>query len=173
MLARSRTGTGKTVAFALPLLEQLIGQERSPFPKMIVLCPTRELAKQVYEEIQSVATVHGLRGTTVYGGVSYTKQVDDLRHGVHFIVGTPGRVNDLITAKQLSLKEVMHVVLDEADRMLDMGFAEQVETVLATCPSGRQTLLFSATIPDWVSKLSKKFMKVCFLLYVCLYVEWF
>lgn len=125
-------------------------------PRVLVLAPTRELAKQVEKEIKESAPY--LSTVCVYGGVSYVTQQSALTRGVDVVVGTPGRIIDLINGNSLKLSEVQYLVLDEADQMLAVGFEEDVETILETVPSQRQTMLFSATMPGWVKKLSRKYL---------------
>jgi len=123
-------------------------------PKALVLAPTRELAKQVEKEIQESAPY--LKTVCVYGGVSYVTQQSALSRGVDVVVGTPGRIIDLVNGGSLKLSEVQYLVLDEADQMLAVGFEEDVEVILDKVPAQRQTMLFSATMPGWVKKLSRK-----------------
>ncbi|KAL3843605.1 hypothetical protein ACJIZ3_001008 [Penstemon smallii] len=161
IIARAKTGTGKTLAFGIPILKGLddADQERGSMrrrklPKVLVLAPTRELAKQVEKEFQESAPY--LNTVCIYGGVSYVTQKSALSRGVDVVVGTPGRVIDLINNKSLELGEVQFLVLDEADQMLAVGFEEDVELILSKLPSERQSMLFSATMPAWVKKLSRK-----------------
>ncbi|TKY52376.1 DEAD-box ATP-dependent RNA helicase 3 [Spatholobus suberectus] len=158
IIARAKTGTGKTLAFGIPILKGLTDDERSPhrLPKALVLAPTRELAKQVEKEIQESAPY--LSTVCVYGGVSYVTQQTALSRGVDVVVGTPGRVIDLMNGNSLKLSEVQYLVLDEADQMLAVGFEEDVEVILDKVPAQRQTMLFSATMPGWVKKLSRKYL---------------
>ena len=158
VVGRARTGTGKTLAFSLPIIERLLNENsRSRNPKCIVLAPTRELAKQVENEI--FITAPTLATSCVYGGTPIGTQEAKLRRGVDIIVGTPGRVQDLINRGSLNLGEIEFVVLDEADQMLNVGFEEDVEAILQDCPETRQTFLFSATMPSWVKQITKKFLK--------------
>jgi len=159
VVGRARTGTGKTLAFSLPVIERLLtdGDRRSRNPKCIVLAPTRELAKQVENEI--FITAPTLATTCVYGGTPIGQQESKLRRGVDIVVGTPGRVQDLMNRGSLNLNEIEFVVLDEADQMLNVGFEEDVEAILQDCPESRQTFLFSATMPSWVKQITKKFLK--------------
>ena len=144
--AQAQTGSGKTVAFAIPVLEKLFIPDRSP--QAIVLCPTRELCMQVAEEISKVGSkMKKLKVLAVYGGQPIGKQTRVLKKGVHVVVGTPGRVIDHIERGNLELIGIESVVLDEADEMLEMGFREDIERILADTPRQRQTLLFSATMP--------------------------
>ncbi|CAL0320903.1 unnamed protein product [Lupinus luteus] len=161
IIARAKTGTGKTLAFGIPILKGLTDDDQNPIrrgrlPKALVLAPTRELAKQVEKEINESAPY--LHTVCVYGGVSYVTQQSALSRGVDVVVGTPGRIIDLINGNSLKLNEIQYLVLDEADRMLAVGFEEDVETILQTVPSERQTMLFSATMPGWVQKLSRKYL---------------
>ena len=157
VVGRARTGTGKTLAFSLPIVERLLTDgSRSRNPKCIVLAPTRELAKQVENEI--FITAPTLATVCVYGGTPIGTQEAKLRRGVDIIVGTPGRVQDLINRGSLNLGEIEFVVLDEADQMLNVGFEEDVEEILQDCPEKRQTFLFSATMPSWVKRITKRFL---------------
>ncbi|KAH8866394.1 ATP-dependent RNA helicase DDX50 [Schistosoma japonicum] len=160
----ARTGTGKTLAFSLPLVNQLIKRQESfkPSPVVLVLAPTRELVTQIATDFESIC-VHGIKVTSVYGGVPYKPQCNALRNGTHVVVGAPGRVIDLIDKGILKLSSVQHVVLDEVDRMLDMGFSKDVEKILADIYNNEtskkpQTLLFSATMPSWVSDISRNYL---------------
>jgi len=159
VVGRARTGTGKTLAFALPVIERLLtqGERRGRNPKCIVLAPTRELAKQVENEI--FITAPTLATTCVYGGTPIGTQESKLRRGVDIVVGTPGRVQDLMNRGSLNLSDIEFVVLDEADQMLNVGFEEDVEAILRDCPESRQTFLFSATMPSWVKQITRKFLK--------------
>ena len=148
VLGRARTGTGKTLAFGLPIITRLeASRERGRTPRALVLAPTRELAKQVAKEFE-LSGAH-LNTLTIYGGTSYTPQERELQRGVDVVVGTPGRVIDHLDRGTLDLSSVEVVVLDEADEMLSMGFQEAVEKVLESTPKDRQTMLFSATVPRW------------------------
>ncbi|KAJ2419884.1 hypothetical protein GGF47_004507, partial [Coemansia sp. RSA 2524] len=159
VLGRARTGTGKTLAFALPMIEQMLKSNapmaRGRHPRAVILAPTRELAKQVAAEIE--ATTKKFSVITVYGGTSVRDQLFALRGGVDFVVGTPGRVIDLIDRNSLHLDAVEFICLDEADQMLDIGFKDDMEKVLKGVKQHRngskyQTLLFSATVPEWVNQ---------------------
>ncbi|CAI9287248.1 unnamed protein product [Lactuca saligna] len=164
IIARAKTGTGKTLAFGIPIIKRLTedDEERiSPrrgqrLPRVLVLAPTRELARQVESEIKESAPY--LSTVCVYGGVSYNSQQNALSRGVDVVVGTPGRLIDLIDSNTLKLGEVQFLVLDEADQMLAVGFEEDVEHILEKLPSQRQSMLFSATMPGWVKKLSRKYL---------------
>ena len=151
VIGSAQTGTGKTAAFALPILSQL-GQH-SPQPRLLVLEPTRELAAQVETAIHDFARFTNLRTAVVFGGVGYGRQMDALREGVDVLVATPGRLLDLMQQGACKLDRVRFVVLDEADRMLDMGFLPDVRRILDRCPRDRHTSLFSATIPPEIETL--------------------
>ena len=139
IMGQAQTGTGKTAAFAIPIAERC-RRGRKPFA--IVLEPTRELAVQVAQEIYKIGKYKNISVLPVYGGTSIDRQIRTLQRGVNVVVGTPGRVLDLLRRKNLSLSEIRVVVLDEADEMLDMGFIEDIETILKATPSERQPLLF-------------------------------
>jgi ATP-dependent RNA helicase DeaD len=155
--AQAQTGTGKTAAFGIPLIEKIDASHRTV--QVIVLCPTRELAIQIAEEFSELLT-HLPRITVlpVYGGQPIDRQLRALHSGIHIVIGTPGRVMDHLRRRTLSLDEVSTVVLDEADQMLDMGFRDDIELILKKIPQKRQTLLFSATIPQPIIEISKRFM---------------
>lgn len=156
ILGQAQTGTGKTAAFALPMLHQL--DYAAHGVQALVLTPTRELATQVSEAIYRYGKQVGVRVVPIYGGQSYSRQMKRLERDVHVVVGTPGRTLDLIKQGVLKLAGVKVVVLDEADRMLDMGFIEDVEAILAATPAERQTALFSATFPTEIRELANKYM---------------
>ncbi|MDL2285540.1 DEAD/DEAH box helicase [Desulfovibrio sp. OttesenSCG-928-F07] len=157
MVGQAQTGTGKTAAFGLPLLNKL--NLRSNKTMALVLCPTRELAMQVSEEISNLANhMRGVSILPVYGGQPYERQIRALSRGVHIVVGTPGRVIDHLERKTLSLANLDTLVLDEADEMLDMGFREDIELVLSRAPEGCQKVCFSATMPRQVLDLAKSYM---------------
>ncbi len=152
----AQTGTGKTAAFALPILSRIDVSEASP--QVLVLAPTRELALQVSEAFgRYAAHIKGLHVLPVYGGQGYGVQLSALRRGVHVVVGTPGRVMDHLEKGTLDLSGLRFVVLDEADEMLNMGFAEDVETILARTPEGKQLALFSATMPSQIRRIIKRY----------------
>jgi ATP-dependent RNA helicase DeaD len=157
VIAQAQTGTGKTAAFALPIIEKLDAELRAP--QALVLTPTRELAVQVAEAIHSYGKFHHVSILPVYGGQPIERQLRALDRGVQIVVGTPGRLLDHIRRGTLKLGRVRTVVLDEADEMLDMGFIEDIETILAETPQDRQTALFSATIPAPIAQLAKKYMR--------------
>ncbi len=156
LLGQAATGTGKTAAFALPLLQNLPDGNRGTQPVALVLVPTRELAMQVSEAIHRYGRGLGARVLPVYGGAPIVRQLKTLQRGVDVVVATPGRALDLINRGALRLGSVETVVLDEADEMLDMGFAEDLEAILSQAPDGRQTVLFSATIPARISGIVKR-----------------
>ncbi|KAA8524099.1 hypothetical protein F0562_010470 [Nyssa sinensis] len=160
MIGRARTGTGKTLAFGIPIMDKIIqftnknGCGRNPLA--LILAPTRELARQVDKEFSESAPT--LDTLCVYGGVPIGHQMSQLDHGVDVVVGTPGRIIDLIKRGALNLSEVKFVVLDEADQMLNVGFADDVETILENLPRDRQSMMFSATMPSWIMKLTQKYL---------------
>ncbi|EGD44725.1 DEAD/DEAH box helicase [Nocardioides sp. WG-D5] len=154
----AQTGTGKTAAFALPVLSNLDVYQNAP--QALVLAPTRELALQVCEAFERYASnLDGVRILPVYGGQGYGPQLTALRRGVHVVVGTPGRIMDHLEKGTLDLSQLRFLVLDEADEMLNMGFAEDVETILAETPEDKQVALFSATMPAQIRRLSKKYLR--------------
>ena len=158
LIAQAKTGSGKTAAFALTLLANL--NARRFAVQSLVLCPTRELADQVTSEIRRLARAEdNVKVVTLSGGVPLRGQVASLEHGAHVVVGTPGRVLDHLDRGTLGLEALNTLVLDEADRMLDMGFADDIGKVLRHCPAQRQTLLFSATYPEGIAKLAAQFMR--------------
>ncbi len=158
LIAQARTGSGKTVAFTLPLLAKL--NPRRVAVQALVLCPTRELAGQVTQEIRRLARAEdNVRTLTLCGGSPIRHQLASLVHGAHIVVGTPGRILDHLGRGTLVLDALTTLVLDEADRMLDMGFAEDITQVVERCPKARQTLLFSATYPEGVAKLAARFLR--------------
>ncbi len=157
LVGLAQTGTGKTAAFALPILDQLDVRQKSV--QALVLAPTRELALQVCEAFQKYAShTRGVHVLPVYGGQAYGVQLSALRRGVHVVVGTPGRIMDHLEKGTLDLSELKFLVLDEADEMLNMGFADDVETILADTPDTKQVALFSATMPAQIRRLSKKYL---------------
>ncbi|HET7401608.1 MAG TPA: DEAD/DEAH box helicase, partial [Usitatibacter sp.] len=165
LLAAAQTGTGKTAGFTLPLLQRLAPMATKSFSpalhpvRCLILTPTRELAIQVHESVQTYGKHVPLRSFCVYGGVNINPQIEELRKGVEILVATPGRLLDLLQQKALSLAKVQVLVLDEADRMLDMGFIPDIKRIVALLPATRQTLLFSATFSDEIRKLSAQFLK--------------
>ena len=159
LLGQAATGTGKTASFALPILERLARGERGKDPSALVLVPTRELALQVSQAFHSYGRQLGVRLVAIYGGAPARHQIEALRRGVDVVVATPGRALDLINRRSLHLDHVGTVVLDEADEMLEMGFVEDIETILALTPESRQTVLFSATMPKRIDKLASRHLR--------------
>ncbi len=157
VIGQAQTGTGKTAAFGVPMVERLNPEIRKV--QGLILAPTRELAIQVADNMKLFAKYAKLRVLAVYGGESIQRQIRALNHGVHIVVGTPGRLIDLLKRGVLNLYSVKVVVLDEADRMLDMGFIEDIEYILARTPKDRQTALFSATIDETVKKVRNRYMR--------------
>jgi ATP-independent RNA helicase DbpA len=158
LIAQAKTGSGKTAAFALPLLTNL--NPRRFAVQAMVLCPTRELADQVTQEIRRLARfADNIKILSLVGGSTMRPQRDSLEHGAHIVVGTPGRIMDHLERGSLKLDALNTLVLDEADRMLDMGFYDDIAFVLKHCPAQRQTLLFSATYPDGIARLARQFMR--------------
>ena len=156
LLGQAATGTGKTAAFALPILQRILNEGKSDTPTAVVLVPTRELAVQVSEAMHRYGRALGVRVLPVYGGQPIGRQLHALRAGIDIVVATPGRALDHIRRGSLQLGGVKVVVLDEADEMLDMGFAEDIEAVLAEAPKERQTVLFSATMPPRIEAIARK-----------------
>ena len=152
IIAKARTGTGKTAAFGLPLVQEI--RSDKGFPQALILTPTRELAMQVCREIESFTTGKYPRLTTVYGGASITSQLRDLKRGVEIVVGTPGRVMDLLDRGALKLDKISYFILDEADEMLDMGFVEDIEKIFGEANPESRILLFSATMPPEILKIA-------------------
>lgn len=158
IIGQAQTGTGKTAAFGIPLLEKIDPKNKKL--QAVVLCPTRELAIQVAEEIRNLAKyMHGIKVLPIYGGQEIVKQIRSLKDGVQVIIGTPGRVMDHMRRKTIKFGQVHTVVLDEADEMLNMGFLEDMETILSELPEERQTVMFSATMPQAIAEIAKKFQK--------------
>ncbi len=157
LIALAQTGTGKTAAFSLPILNQIKTDKKTL--EAIILCPTRELCIQISEDIKKFAKHSGgIAITAVYGGARIDLQIRSLKNGTNIVVGTPGRVNDLIRRNVLKLQSIKWLVLDEADEMLDMGFKKDLDTILSQIPKARQTLLFSATMSKSVHSIAKKYM---------------
>jgi ATP-independent RNA helicase DbpA len=158
LIAQAKTGSGKTAAFTLPLLTKL--NPRNFGVQAMVLCPTRELADQVTQEIRRLARAEdNIKILTLCGGATMRPQISSLEHGAHIVVGTPGRIMDHLDRGSLNLDALNTLVLDEADRMLDMGFFDDIVKVARSCPKERQTLLFSATYPEGIEKLSRQFLR--------------
>jgi len=152
----AETGTGKTAAFLLPILNGM--EPGGADPQALVICPTRELAMQVAGEARRFGDSIGARTVLAYGGTSSGQQKADLKEGCDIVVGTPGRLLDFVQSAWLSLRKLRHLVLDEADRMLDMGFINDVDAILRKTPMSRQTMLFSATFPDEIAQLSERYL---------------
>jgi superfamily II DNA/RNA helicase len=161
LIGQAPTGTGKTLGFGIPLLERVVGPDEGAdgLPQALVVVPTRELGLQVAGDIATAGRTRGVRVLPIYGGVAYEPQIEALRDGVEIVVGTPGRLLDLATGGQLRLDRIRALVLDEADRMLDLGFLDDVEKILAMLPDERQTVLFSATMPEPIVALARRFMR--------------
>ncbi|MEV6374556.1 DEAD/DEAH box helicase [Micromonospora musae] len=161
LIGQAPTGTGKTLGFGVPLLERVFapGEGGDGTPQALVVVPTRELGLQVAKDLAMAGSTRGVRVLPIYGGVAYEPQIETLRKGVEILVGTPGRLLDLAKQKHLRLDRVRALVLDEADRMLDLGFLDDVEKILAMLPDDRQTMLFSATMPDPIVTLSRRFLR--------------
>ena len=155
LIGSAQTGTGKTAAFALPILARLGNHRRGAIPRVLVLEPTRELALQVEAAFRDYARFTDLRVTAIYGGVGYGKQREDLKLGVDILVATPGRLQDHLDQRIATLRGIEVLVLDEVDRMLDMGFLPAVRKLVEACPPKRQTLFFSATLPPEIERLTQ------------------
>ena len=166
VIGQAKTGTGKTLAFGIPVIERVIAPndpEWAEFatkgiPQVLIVVPTRELCTQVTRDIDELASNRGIRTLAVYGGRAFEPQIEALQAGIEIVVGTPGRLLDLSRQGQLKLKEVSRLVLDEADEMLDLGFLPDVEKILANTPKRAQTMLFSATMPGDIIALARRFM---------------
>jgi ATP-dependent RNA helicase DeaD len=158
IMAQAQTGTGKTAAFAIPILEKVEARRQSSRPQAIILVPTRELAVQVRDEVAKLADGRKTSIIALYGGKPVRQQTEQLRRGVDVVVGTPGRVLDHLDRRTLELNDIRFVTLDEADRMLDIGFRPDIEKILRRCPASRQTLILSATIPPPVKRLAERYM---------------
>jgi ATP-dependent RNA helicase DeaD len=158
VVGQARTGTGKTASFAIPILEVIEAPFHPHCPQALVLVPTRELAVQVRDEFVKLAHGQRINCVALYGGKPLKGQLDKLKRGAPVIIGTPGRVLDHLSRGSLDMSDLEIVVLDEADRMLDIGFRPDIERILKKCPSDRQTLLLSATVPPVIEKLAKRYM---------------
>lgn len=158
VVALAQTGTGKTAAFGLPLIQKINVNNR--IPQSLILCPTRELCLQIAGDLNDYSKyTDGLRVLPVYGGSSIESQIRALKRGVHIIVATPGRLLDLMERKTVSLATIQNVVMDEADEMLNMGFTDSINAILADVPQERNTLLFSATMSPEIARISKKYLR--------------
>lgn len=157
IIGQAQTGTGKTAAFGIPMIDKI--DQKSNLIQGIVIAPTRELAIQVSEELYKIGYGKRIRVLAIYGGQDINRQIRALKNHPHIIVGTPGRILDHINRRTIRLEHIQTVVLDEADEMLNMGFIEDIEAILAKTPSERQTLLFSATMPAPIQRIAEKFMK--------------
>jgi len=153
----AQTGTGKSLAFGIPIIQRLMADSRG---KALIILPTRELAIQINETLLKVGRPFGMKTAVLIGGASMYQQINNIRHNPHIIIGTPGRINDHIKQKTLNLSSVTILVLDEADCMFDMGFAPQIKQILLSVPKDRQTMLFSATMPDSIIKVATQYMKL-------------
>lgn len=161
LLGSAQTGTGKTAAFAIPILQKIYETKEHKAPRKIqalILTPTRELALQIHENVKTYAKYLNIISTTIYGGVSQKRQEEALKRGVDVVIATPGRLLDLMNQKIVSLQDVRYLVLDEADQMLDMGFIKDVTSIVDKTPKKRQTMLFSATMPKQIETLSKQIL---------------
>ena len=156
LIGKAQTGTGKTAAFGIPLIENI--EPKKGHVQALILAPTRELAIQVTEELSSFATAFKTRIISIYGGQPIDRQIDRIKRGVDIVVGTPGRVIDHLNRKTLDISKISYIVLDEADEMLNMGFIEEIESILKMAPKDRRTILFSATMPRNIEKLAKNYM---------------
>lgn len=159
----AQTGTGKSLAFGIPLLQRLMATHSvgsGQAKRGLIILPTRELALQINETLQKLGRPFGLKTAVLIGGASMYQQISALKYGPHILIGTPGRINDHIKQKTLNLHNVSILVLDEADCMLDMGFAPQIKQILLSVPKDRQTMLFSATMPDAIIKIATTYMKL-------------
>src|SRR2546430_16834640 len=157
LFAQAQTGTGKTGAFALPILERIEGRAAAPFALVIV--PTRELCAQVAAEFQALGRHRSARIASLYGGVGYRDQEVALRRGAHVVVATPGRLLDLVARRSCDLSKIRVLILDEADRLLDLGFAPAIARIVALVPGSRQTALFSATLTAEVKAIAQRYTK--------------
>jgi len=158
LIVQSKTGSGKTAAFGIPLAESILDPGKR-VPQALVLAPTRELALQVHDECKKIGQYRHLEPVAIYGGAPMGKQIDALKAGVHMVAGTPGRVLDHLGRGTLSLKDLKVLILDEADEMLSMGFLEEITEIIKRCPKDRQTVLFSATMPDDVERIAQRYMR--------------
>lgn len=157
LIGQAKTGTGKTLAFGIPIVEKIDTSKREV--QALILLPTRELAEQVSGEFRKIGYSKKIRSGAFYGGKSISNQINQLKYGIQVVVGTPGRIQDLINRRMLDLSSVKILVLDEADRMLDMGFVDDIMKIISYVPKDRQTMLFSATMPENIKRLSHRIMK--------------
>ncbi|MFZ1300991.1 MAG: DEAD/DEAH box helicase [Candidatus Microsaccharimonas sp.] len=157
VIGLANTGTGKTAAFLLPIINKL--DSRGPRPSVLIMAPTRELAVQIQEQFRAFANGMQLYDAICVGGVNIDRQIRDLRRGAHIVIGTPGRLKDLMNRRELKLDNISTLVLDEADRMLDMGFINDIRTIVSKTPENRQTLFFSATITPTIKDLVHTFLR--------------
>lgn len=158
----AQTGTGKTAAFVVPILQKIHERKtrnNSTNPKALVLAPTRELAMQISESFKTYGKYLHLKHTAVYGGVGLTPQIKELQHGTDILIATPGRLLDLMHQRKVNLKQIEFLVLDEADRMLDMGFLRDIKKIISELPREKQSLFFSATMPNEITELTRQFLK--------------
>jgi len=162
LLGCAQTGTGKTAAFSIPIIQQMVmdreANQQQRKIRTLVVTPTRELAIQIGESFTSYSRFTGIRNTVIFGGIKQGRQTDALRKGVDVVIATPGRLLDLMNQGFISLKDIKYAVLDEADQMLDMGFIHDIKKIIAKLPSNRQSLFFSATMPPAIVELSKKIL---------------
>ncbi|MBC8352593.1 MAG: DEAD/DEAH box helicase [Planctomycetes bacterium] len=159
VIGQARTGTGKTASFVIPILEDLLPKREAANAQALILVPTRELAVQVRDEVDKLSSARRINCVALYGGKPIRGQIEKLKEGAQVVVGTPGRVLDHIGRGTLQLSDVWCVVLDEADRMLDIGFRPDIERILRKCPQDRQTLLLSATVPPAIQRLAQRYMR--------------
>ncbi|WP_313410120.1 DEAD/DEAH box helicase, partial [Aeromicrobium sp.] len=167
LIGQARTGTGKTLAFAIPVIQRTVAPHDADYdqlvepgkPQALIVAPTRELAIQVAKDVDTASKNRGTRNLQIYGGVPYEPQLEALETGVDIVIGTPGRILDLINRRALDVSHVKALVLDEADEMLDLGFLPDVESILSRTPETRQTMLFSATMPSAIVTLARKHMR--------------
>ncbi|MFS0884275.1 DEAD/DEAH box helicase [Aeromicrobium sp. 179-A 4D2 NHS] len=167
LIGQARTGTGKTLAFSIPVIQRTVAPHDPDYdqlvepgkPQALIVAPTRELAIQVAGDVETASKNRGTRNLTIYGGVPYEPQLEALEAGVDIVVGTPGRILDLVNRRALDISHVKSLVLDEADEMLDLGFLPDVEAILARTPETRQTMLFSATMPSSIVTLARRHMR--------------
>ena len=158
LIGQAKTGTGKTLGFGIPLLQRVDLEGDRSVPQALVVCPTRELGLQVATDLERAGRLKGIKVIAIYGGRAYEPQIDALHKGIDVVVGTPGRLIDLVNRRDLILTGIRTLVLDEADEMLDMGFLPDVERIVSEIPAKRQTMLFSATMPGQIVNLARRYM---------------